>query len=217
MNISILCSDVTHPIYPWLESWAARHARSHVVELLSDKRELRGGDVLFLVSCSEIIDAAIRSLYRATLVIHASDLPEGRGWSPHIWQILEGKNQIKVTLLEAEDAVDSGKIWAQRDMVLEGHELFDEINSKLFMTELELMEFAVTNFETVAPLAQDGRPASHYRKRTPDDSRLDTDRTLAEQFDLLRVADGERFPAFFDFRGHRYYVQLRKGKQLPDE
>jgi len=139
---------------------------------------------------------------------------EGRGWSPHVWQILEGKNQIKVTLLEAEDVVDSGKIWAQRDMVLEGHELFDEINCKLFMTELELMEFAVTNFEMVTPRVQDGRPASHYPKRNPEDSRLDTDKTLAEQFDLLRVSDNERFPAFFDFRGHRYYVQLRKGKQL---
>lgn len=212
MKISIFCSNVSHPIYPWLESWAARHALAHVVELVSEKKRLLGGDILFLISCNEIIDPAIRNLYRATLVIHASDLPEGRGWSPHIWQILEGETHIKVTLLEAEDTVDSGKIWAQRDMILDGHELFDEINSKLFMIEMELMELAVANFETITPRVQDSRRPYFYSKRTPEDSRLDPYKTLAEQFDLLRVSDNERFPAFFDFRGHRYYVQLRKGK-----
>ena len=42
------------------------------------------------------------------------------------------------------------------------------------------------------------------------DSRLDPSRSIAEQFDLLRVADPQRFPAFFDLRGHRYLVRLKK-------
>jgi methionyl-tRNA formyltransferase len=93
-----------------------------------------------LISCNEIVPASVRGRYRKTLVIHASDLPRGRGWSPYVWQVLEGKNRIPVTLLEAEDAVDSGAIWAQRDLSLEGHELFDEIAARLFELELELME-----------------------------------------------------------------------------
>ncbi len=217
MRISLLCSSKAHPVYSWLESWAALQARFHSVELVNRKDELSEGDILFLISCNEIVDAATRNRYRATLVVHASDLPEGRGWSPHIWQILEGKNRIKVSLLEAEDAVDSGKIWAQKEMILEGHELFEEINEKLFATELELMEFAVTNFASVVPRAQENRPASYYPKRTPEDSRLDPDKTLAEQFDLLRVADNERFPAFVELRGHRYYLELKKAARLPEE
>jgi len=57
---------------------------------------------------------------------------------------------------------------------------------------------------------QDERPPSYYRRRTPDDSRLDPSRSIAEQFDLLRVADPQRFPAFFDLRGHRYVVRIEK-------
>jgi methionyl-tRNA formyltransferase len=145
-----------------------------------------------------------------TLVIHASDPPEGRGWSPHIWQILEGRNRIAVSLIEAQDQVDTGAIWAQRDLVLEGHELNDEINDRLFTIELDLMNHALEMVGSRAPAPQDGRVPTYYRRRTPEDSRLDPSRSIAEQFDLLRVADPQRFPAFFDLRGHRYLVRIEK-------
>lgn len=185
-------------------------AASHRVELVRQKSELTGGDVLFLISCHEIISTLDRQKYGATLVIHASDLPEGRGWSPHIWQIVEGKNLIVVSLIEARDAVDTGAIWAQRQLVLEGHELSDEINAALFAIELELMGHALEIIGAGKPSPQDDRPPSYYRRRTPEDSRLDPLRTIAEQFDLLRVADPQRFPAFFDLRGHRYLVRIEK-------
>jgi len=165
--------------------------------------------MLFLISCHEIITAAVRSRYCATLVIHASDLPKGRGWSPWVWQILEGHNEIVVTLLEAEDTVDSGAIWHQMSVHFEGHELYDEIHAKLFDAELALMDYAVEHFGSIQPTPQTGSP-TYYRRRTPEDSRLDVHRSIAEQFDLLRVADPERYPAFFDYRGHRYQVLLKK-------
>lgn len=183
---------------------------AHDVELVQKKAELSGGDILFLISCHEIISAQDRARYGVSLVIHASDLPLGRGWSPHIWQILEGRNDIVVTLLEAEDQVDTGAIWAQRHMVLEGHELYDEINTKLFAIEMELMSEAVAVGGRKAPVRQDGRTPTYYRRRGPEDSRLDPNRSIAEQFELLRVVDPQRFPAFFDFRGHRYAVRIEK-------
>ncbi|WP_225172415.1 formyltransferase family protein [Bradyrhizobium sp. BRP19] len=189
---------------------------THAVELVQRKAELSGGDILFLISCHEIISAGDRTRYGKSLVIHASDLPQGRGWSPHIWQILEGKNDIVVSLLEAEDQVDTGAIWAQRHLILEGHELFDEINAKLFAIELDLMNEALASIGRKAPVAQDGRAPTYYPRRSPADSRLDPAQPLARQFELLRVADPERFPAFFDFRGHRYLVRLEKVGAIDD-
>ena len=125
MKVSVLCSSTAHPVYPHLESWVRRAGVSHDVELVQKKAELSGGDILLLISCHEIISQRDRQRYAASLVIHASDLPEGRGWSPHIWQILEGKREIVVSLIEAQDPVDSGAIWAQRPLVLDGHELCD--------------------------------------------------------------------------------------------
>lgn len=214
MKIAIVCSSRAHPVYPLLEAWQRRQSARHEVELVNGKADLTGGDLLLLISCHDIIDSGVRSRYRKSLLIHASDLPEGRGWSPHIWQILAGHNELTVTLLEAEDAVDSGAIWAQRQLTLEGHELYDEINARLFQCELELMDFAVDHFGTVQPRPQDAsRPASYYPRRTADDSRIDPARPLAEQFDLLRVADPGRFPAFFEWRGQRYNLTITKAER----
>lgn len=211
MKIDILCSDPNHPVYPFLLEWKGRREARHQVRLLQRKAELSEGEILFLISCHEIIGPEVRNNYRSSLVIHASDLPRGRGWSPHIWQIFEGRREIPVTLLEAEDAVDSGAILAHTTFHLEGHELADEINALLFRAELELMDFAVDQFGFLAPRPQDIRePTYTYRRRTPDDSRIDPDKTLAEQFDLLRVADPRRFPAYFDLHGYRYYISITK-------
>src|SRR6185437_960422 len=122
MKVSVLCSSASHPVYPHLENWVKRSGAAHDVELVQKKAELSGGDVLFLISCHEIISSQDRQAYCASLVIHASDLPAGRGWSPHIWQILEGKHEIVVSMIEAQDKVDTGAIWAQRPLRLEGHE-----------------------------------------------------------------------------------------------
>jgi methionyl-tRNA formyltransferase len=215
MRISILCSSKSHPVYPLLEAWRERRAGAHQVELVQSSAQLSGGELLLLVSCEEMIPEQTRSRYAAALVIHASDVPEGRGWSPHVWQILEGRSRIAVTLMTAEDTVDSGAIWGQRWISFEGHELSDEINSRLFAAELELMDFAVDNFGHVTPRVQDARAATYYRRRTAEDSRLDPHKPLAEQFELLRVADPDRYPAFFDHRGYRYSIKLTKKGRTP--
>lgn len=38
---------------------------------------------------------------------------------------------------------------------------------------------------------------SFYPKRSPKDSELDINKSLNEQFNLLRIASNEDFPAFF--------------------
>ncbi len=172
--------------------------------------ELTGGDLMFLISCSQIVRSELRRRFRHSLVVHASDLPKGRGWSPLVWQLLEGRAEIAVTLLEADEPVDSGKIWSKRWLRFEGHELFDEINQVLFQTELELMDFAIAECEVIQAQAQDSQQASWYPRRHPQDSRLDPQLPLASQFDLLRVADPARYPAYFELRGYRYEITIRK-------
>ena len=64
------------------------------------------------------------------LVIHESDLPEGRGFFPVQWQVLEGKNRIPVCMIECSKEVDSGDIIMRSEIILEGYELFDHIREK---------------------------------------------------------------------------------------
>jgi methionyl-tRNA formyltransferase len=211
MKILILCTDSNHPIVPHLLRWQVdMRSSGHKVFLLYDKKDICRGDILFLVSCSQLIRSAERTKFRAVLVLHASDLPNGRGWSPHVWSIVNGASEITVCLLEADDPVDTGAIWMQKKIALEGHELLPEINEKLFEAEITLMTEAVKRFEQIKPLAQSGDPGSFLPKRTPENSRIDPNKTIAEQFDLLRVVDSERYPAFMDYRGKRYLIKIEK-------
>lgn len=211
MKISILCSDVSHPVMPSLRGWQRDMSRiGHEVSLCSSKQDLVSGDVLFLVSCSELVTKAEREKFTAALVLHASDLPEGRGWSPHIWSIVEGASHITLCLIEAADPIDSGSVWIKTRFELEGHELLPEINDKLFACETDLMTEAVQRFGEIQPVKQEGAPGRYLRKRTPADSQLDVHESIAGQFDLLRVVDNQRYPAFVDYRGNRYVIKIEK-------
>jgi methionyl-tRNA formyltransferase len=211
MNISILCTDPNHPVVDHLRTWKEGISKKgHNAKLVFDKADLVGGDILFLVSCSQMIRIHDREKFKATLVMHAGDLPKGRGWSPHIWSILDGADQLTVSLLEAAEPVDSGDIWLKINFDIEKHELLPEINAKLFAAELSLMTQAVENFGSIKPNKQDGDPGEYNRKRTPDDSRINPFKSIAEQFNLFRVSDYQRYPTFFECEGVKYLIKIEK-------
>lgn len=215
MNITTLTTDPNHPVVSHLREWTHRMTtRGHAATLRFDRKDLEGGDLLFLVSCGQVIRDAERSRYRAVLVLHASDLPRGRGWSPHIWTIVRGGDRITLCLLEAKDPVDSGPVWLRTTIELAGHELLPEINEKLFAAELELMTRAVEGLNRLEPRPQEGDPGEYMKKRSSADSRLDPAKSIAEQFDLLRVVDNDRYPAFFEHRGHRYVLRIEKANDV---
>lgn len=211
MRISFLCSDQQHPVNDYLYRWIKQQQDQHQIELVRSKLELSGGDLLFLISCSEIVGAEDRAAYHTSLVIHASDLPQGRGWSPHIWQLLEGREELTLSMLEAEDKVDSGRIWKKTQFAVPKHALWSEINEQLFEKEIELIDFAVNEFERILPEPQDiNVTPTHYPRRTPADSQIDPSQSIANQFDKIRVSDPHRFPAFFEMYGKKYKITLEK-------
>jgi len=212
LKISIVCSEPKHPVNIVLNDWITINQSNYELELVENISNLRErGDFLFLVSCSEIVEKNIRERFTHTLILHASNLPQGRGWSPHIWDLLNGSQYITLTLLEAEDSIDSGKIWIQEKIPLSGNELLNEINVLLFIAEIKLIELALSQYDNITPTPQPiNIEASYYPKRTPEDSRIDINKSLDSQFNLLRVCDNERYPAFFERDGYRYIIKVEK-------
>lgn len=210
LSVSILCSSAEHPVNKMLSEWIQQNNKVHLIKLCRSSSELDGGDLLFLISCSEIVNEDLRKGFQKTLVLHASDLPRGRGWSPHVWEISQGAEFIVLTLLEAQEPVDTGAVWHKIHLPVSRNALYDEINDILFAAEKDMLDFAISNFDTVRPIAQTSDGESYYSRRTPEHSRLDPSKTIQEQFDLIRVCDPNRFPAFFDLRGARYKITLEK-------
>lgn len=211
MKIDVLCSNEDHPINVWLKAWARENENEHELTLLRRKEQLTFGDILFMVSCTEIIPKHLRDLYGRCVVLHASDLPKGRGWSPHIWSILQGMMTITVSAINAEDQIDSGAVWAKKSFEVARHELYDEINTSLFKAEIALLNHVIDMVQCgELPRAQPNEEASYFPRRTPTDSEIDPNISIAEQFDRIRVCDPERYPAYFRINGHAYTVYLKK-------
>ena len=62
-NISIIITSSNHPINPIVEEWVRLQKSEVDIEIVSDPKDLTGGDILFLISCSEIISSEILRKY----------------------------------------------------------------------------------------------------------------------------------------------------------
>jgi methionyl-tRNA formyltransferase len=177
--------------------------------LCRSHKEIPEGDVAFYLGCVKMTPPGILAKNKQNMVVHESDLPKGRGFSPLTWQILEGLNKISICLLEAADEADAGPV-IYRDLVcFEGHELIDEMRKAQGEKSTALCQRFLNEPVPLDGELQVGEPSS-YSRRKPHDSRLDTEKSIAEQFNLLRVVDNERYPAFFELYGHRYQVKIQK-------
>ena len=211
MKITILCSDRYHPVIQYLNNWIKSNNVDNDIDLVYNKSDLSKGDILFLISCHEIISKEIRDNYTKTLLIHASDLPKGKGWIPHVWDIISGSDKITLSLLKAEDKIDSGEIYRKLNIKIENHELWNEINHKLFTAEIDLINYAVNSFDKLKGVEQKkDQNSTFYSKRSPKDSKIYPNISIKDQFNKIRVLDPDRYPAFFEINGFKYKLRIDK-------
>ncbi len=200
------------------ESWIVPYARKlqnelkkldHDVVYINDSSKIARGDLAFFLSCEKIIPPELLKRNKHNLVVHESALPEGKGWSPLTWQILEGKNDIPITLFEAGENVDSGPIYLSDVMHFRGDELLNELHAIQGKKTIDLVMKFVKSYPPKTFRKQAGKE-SFYKKRKPENSELDVNKTIADQFNLLRVADNKKYPPFFKVNGKKYIIQVNK-------
>jgi methionyl-tRNA formyltransferase len=211
VKITILSSDDQHPINIHLNRLMNEFKGLHDIELVRNSNELEAGQILFLVSCVEKIPKLKLDLFDKTFVLHASKLPLGRGWSPIIWQILEGKTHVTLSMIEASEVVDKGDIWETIEMKIPKTALYKEINEILFKAEMELIRYVIKQYPNLSKKPQSKliKP-TYYPRRSPKDSELNINKTISEQFNLMRTCDDTRYPAFFLLGGSKYKLTLEK-------
>lgn len=205
-----VCVDTAGWFDPFAEQIVERANRAgDTARFVRNAADVQSGGVAFYLSCLKITPPEILARNPHNLVVHASDLPQGRGFSPVVWQILDGRDTIPVTMIFAADEVDAGEIVMKDSLTLSGHELNDEVRAKLGAAIVKMCGDYLDLPEPPSGTPQAGEP-SWYDRRRAADSRLDPEKSIAEQFDLLRVVDNDRYPAFFDYRGHRYVLRIER-------
>lgn len=207
MKIAILTSK-NQWFIPYAEQLSRKIGNA---KLFFDDQEIKDTfDILFILSYHKIIKQNTLKKNRHNVVVHASDLPKGKGWAPMFWQILEGKNEIPFTMFEATEGVDSGDIYMKSVLKLSGYELNEELRRKQAEHIMQMCLEFIENYNRYKnPMPQKGEE-SFYPKRSPQDSRLNIDQTIREQFNLFRIVDNEAYPAFFEIDGHRYIIKIEE-------
>ena len=100
MKIQILIDNKDSWILYYIDSLVNKILNlGHNVNLVYSNKKVNKGDILFLLSCNRIFKQL--DLNKHNIVVHESDLPKGKGFSPLTWQILEGKKSIPISLFEA--------------------------------------------------------------------------------------------------------------------
>lgn len=187
--------------------------RGWTARLVRDAQSVKKGWVNFMIGCTRLVPIEVLERNHHNLVIHESALPLGRGFAPVAWQILEGKKEIPVCLIEATETADAGRIWLKDFLTLSGTELCSEWREKQGNKTVEMCLRFVEAYDHLTPRDQVGDP-SWYTRRRPTDSELNVNKTIAEQFDLLRIVDNERYPAFFELNGQKYIVKIYSADAL---
>ena len=165
-------------------------------------------DIIFILSYHKIIPQEVLEKNKHNIVIHESPLPKGKGWSPLFWQILEGKNNIPFTMVEAGDGVDNGDIYMQEMLELTNYELNEELRGKQAKIIIQMCVKFVNDYEKYKiPVKQNG-DESFYKKRDKKDSKLNIDKTIRDQFNLLRIVNNSDYPAYFELDGNRYTLKV---------
>ena len=144
--------------------------------------------------------------------IHETPLPEGRGFAPLQWSVLNKREHLVVTFYKLDEDVDNGKIVSQSYQPIEKTDTIKELDIKrkdgieesfqVFINELKQGYIVLRN--------QTGKP-SYSPKRTPESCELDVQKKLIDLWDDIRICDNDKYPAWFTVDGKKIIIKYSVG------
>ena len=166
-------------------------------------------DFLFESGVYEILSEEILNKAKyGTIGIHESPLPEGKGYAPIQWAVLNKRKNLTVTLYKLDNKIDTGLIINQHNVPILDYDTLKSLNEKrkkgiqncfrIFLDELS-SGFMVLRKQT-------GR-GSYHKKRTPASCKLDSSLSLEELWDYIRICDNEDYPAWFNVRDKKIIIR----------
>lgn len=143
-----------------------------------------------------------------TLNVHDSLLPAYTGFSPIIWALINGEQEVGVTAHMMDGELDAGPIVMQRSVPVgprdTATDLFHATVDLIGPVVAESLELIATGRTDWTP--QDRSKASFFHKRSLEDSRIDWT-WPAEDLDRFVRAQSDPYPNAFTFhKGERIRV-----------
>lgn len=210
----VFCTSRNSWINEYLIFFFNQLKKNYDVELLFSANKIKkNNDIAIFLSYEKLVPSKIFLLSNTNLVVHESDLPKDKGWSPVTWGVLKGKTNFTATLFKPSEKIDSGNYFLKKKFKIKKNYLIDEIRKKQF----EVTKYLIIKFLKKYPkilkeeIRQTGK-SSYLRRRTSIDSKINTRKSISSQFNHLRILDNKRYPGWFIFKGRKYKISIEKFK-----
>ena len=140
-SVQILLDKKNDWIYKYFNNFKiSKSIRNRYKIDISNKLEkTHKKEILFIVGVTKKLSLNSLSKYKKKLVIHESNLPKGRGFSPVKKQILKKIYKIKCCLIECDEKIDGGDIYETEFLHIKKNDLYDDIRMKQYKTTLKLI------------------------------------------------------------------------------
>ena len=197
----------------WLKTFCKKFIDSNKkynIKIYYNYGKIDNFDYVFVLGYTRILPSYFNQKNKLVMVIHESNLPKGKGNSPLQWQILKNKKYISINLIKLTEKLDSGDIILKDKIILNGTELYDEIREKQAKITFKLIA-RLLRLKKIKFKKQIGKEF-FYKKRTPKDSELNPKKSIEENFNLLRIANNNDWPAFFHLKKNIYILKIFKKK-----
>lgn len=172
-----------------------------------DSIKSRKGDLALFISYNSKLTKKELSLHKKNVVFHPSKLPYGRGSAAVAWTIIKNKKKLWVSTFQPNEKIDKGKIIFQTSKNLRGNELSYTLRKIQFDLILKQSVKIIKYYPNYKLASQKGK-SCFFKKREPRDSQLDINKSIKSQFNLLRICDNERYPAFFFYKNKKYIIKI---------
>jgi len=208
----IFCTSKNSWIVKYLNNFSKELKKKYLVELIYSYKSIKkDNDITFYLGYDKLVDDQYLSLSKINLVVHESDLPKGKGWSPVTWGILEGKTKFTATLFKVIKKIDSGNYFLKKKFIINKNYLLDDIRKEQFAVTKYLIKKFLDNYPSILKKEKKQIGKSTYlKKRIPKDSEIDIHKSIYSQFDHLRTLDEKRYPGWFFFKGRKFKISISK-------
>ena len=178
---------------------------------ISYKIERKKIDLLFILGFTRKIDPEKLKNYKYKFIIHESNLPKGRGFSPVKNQILKKIYKIKCCLIECVDKIDGGDIYEYDNLIIGKNDLYDDIRLKQFKITIKLIEKLLKKYPKIKGEKQVGVP-TYYKRFDEMSDEIDISKNISSLFDLLRSTDYNKHQNYFFLNKKKYFIKISKTK-----
>ena len=202
------------PNNSWIQKFTKKihyNKKKYFIKFENIENRVINQDVVLVLSYTKILREKFFKKNKLVLIAHPSDLPKDRGFAPVQNQILKNKTKIYFSLIKAVKKVDAGPICLKISFFLDGLELYEDMRIKQGKAAIKLIEKFLNKYPKIKFKDQIGK-SNYNKRRTNKDYKLNLNKTIKSQLNILRISNNENYPAYFIYKKQKYILNIFKEK-----